>query len=337
MLYLNYRNTTILEKTTMSDNSYEPPLSSQEIKLALQAEKLKQVKLANQIRELKLQELEDKKEAIRIRKLESQEKKKIRDREIFEKENFKQWKAKDLLEKAKNRPVKVLEHVATVEEWVDKLIIYLKKNDIVRDGKGYEIPEPRYTTKELLTNVFKLNLYGITKQVHKRRLGEAMTILGYVHKQSYRDKTKGYYWELPYGKGRVLVTSGYGVGSTVKKTIPTIAQTNTTANRTSQTQEPMHIFNFKDIPERFNIFLKNRTPDQLKNGFTVDEAALELNCLPMNISDLVKQNPNLERRVKTIVGYYYDIPKAQIEKKNQPMTALELSTYADLYDLEDLA
>lgn len=126
------------------------------------------------------------------------------------------------------------------------------------------------------------------------------------------------------------------LGYVKQQSINRIAQVKA-PNPSAQTQEPMHIFNFKDIPERFNIFLKNRTPDQLKNGFTVDEAALELNCLPMNISDLVKQNPNLERRVKTIVGYYYDIPKAQIEKKNQPMTALELSTYADLYDLEDLA
>jgi hypothetical protein len=65
--------------------------------------------------------------------------------------------------------------------------------------------------------------------------------------------------------------------------------------------------------------------------------ALELNCLPMNIYDLVKQNHTLERRTKNIVGYYFDIPKAETKKEDAPLSALEVSTYSDLYDLDDLA
>ena len=263
-------------------------------------------------------------------------------------------------ERADERKVKALRNKPGYVPFADPATAWVPP--LYEDIDAYGAANPEWKTKlhtseEILKLVFKSNDTG---QQMKRLLTAAMQKANFIRVQTTRDYTQGYYWkhESRYKLDEInkenlikckqrqedkKYLKKYGTKNpdikNRKKTEVVLPKPETYLKQkeiNNRTQEPMHVFNFKDIPERFNTFLKNRTPDQLKNGFTVDEAALELNCLPTNIYELVKQNPNLERKVKTIVGYYYDIPKAQIKKKDEPMTALELSTYADLYDLEDL-
>lgn len=263
-------------------------------------------------------------------------------------------------ERADERKVKALRNKPGYVPFADPATAWVPP--LYEDIDAYGAANPEWKTKlhtseEILKLVFKSNDTG---QQMKRLLTAAMQKANFIRVQTTRDYTQGYYWkhESKYRldeqnkenllkRKQILEDKEYvkkhGTKNpdikNRKKTEVVLPKPEAYIKQkevNNRTQEPMHIFNFKDIPERFNNFLKNRTPDQLKNGFTVDEAALELNCLSTNIYELVKQNPNLERRVKTIVGYYFDIPKAQTKKKDEPMTALELSTYADLYDLEDL-
>jgi hypothetical protein len=263
-------------------------------------------------------------------------------------------------ERADERKVKALRNKPGYVPFADPATAWVPP--LYEDIYAYGAANPEwktklYTSEEILKLVFKSNDTG---QQMKRLLTVAMQKANFVRVQTTRDYTQGYYWkhETKYkldeqNKENLLkrkhfledkeYVKKHGTKNPEiknrKKTEIVLPKPEAYLKQRevqTQTQEPAYELNFKDIPERFNTFLKNRTPDQLKNGFTVDEAALELKCLPMNISELVKQNPNLERKVKTIVGYYYDIPKAETKKKDAPLSALEVSTYSDLYDLEDL-
>lgn len=263
-------------------------------------------------------------------------------------------------ERADERKIKALRNKPGYVPFADPATVW--SPPLFEDIEAYGKANPAWRTKlhtseEILSLVFNSDDTG---QQMKRLLTVAMQKANFIRVQTTRDYTQGYYWkhESKYkldekNKENVLkwkhkkedeeYIKKHGIKNpdikNRKKTEIVLPKPEAYIKQREinvKTQEPAYELNFKDVPERFNIFLKNRTPDQLKNGFTVDEAALELKCLPMNISDLVKQNHTLERKVKTIVGYYFDIPKAET-KKDDLMTALEVSTYSDLYDLEDLA